>query len=346
MNSSRSFTFVLGLATIAAMKTASAQTFTFPHPVVLTTDVGATASASGVAVNLTGQGSGTNGPATAQFGVNMGCAKDNWETTSSVGEIDCVNIALHQGGPGSDGSGILIGAENTGQGFINDIEMVASTLNPSTGQTPYYVDLQLGEVTSDARMYGAVVNALDGAGQSALFVNAEGSSSWADVLQAESGGAIYFSIDGSGNITTKGRVSTASLTTSGAVHAEAGVVTHVSQSEVIRKEDCGTIMRSTGAAPLTLVVPSGLPLGCDVNVIQASDGMITFQGRDMRGEHLGTADPKSFATQGRYAEADLLIDSPKTFLLRGDVGAGGAKSLDFVSDVRPVGPNARLTVLQ
>lgn len=340
----RSVTIALGVATIAAVKTASAQNYT--KPVTVDTDVATTASGSGVTVNLTGQGSGVNGPGTAQFGANLACTKDNWQTTSTVGEIDCVNIALHQGGPGSDGSGLLIGAQNTGKGFINDIEMVASNYDVSTGDTPYYVDIQLGEVTSDQQMYGATINALDGAGKSAILVNAEGTSSWADVLQGESGGSIFFSIDGKGNITTNGTVMSASLTTGGAVHAEAGLVVHVSQSEVIRKEDCGTIMRSTGNAPLTLVVPSGLPLGCHLNVIQASDGPILFQGRDTRSEHLGGADPARLQTQGRYAEADLLIDSPKTFLLRGDVGAPGSKSLDFVSDVRPVGGDPRVTVLQ
>ena len=99
----RSVTIALGLATIAAVKTASAQNYT--KPVTVNTDVATAASGSGVTVNLTGQGSGVNGPGTAQFGANLACTKDNWQTTSTVGEIDCVNIALHQGGPGSDGSG-------------------------------------------------------------------------------------------------------------------------------------------------------------------------------------------------------------------------------------------------
>ena len=345
MSWSRTVTFALGVATIGAMKPAMAQRFGVP--ISVNTDVGATASAAGVAVNLTAQGSGTNGPATAQFGANIACAKDSFETTQSVGELDCVNISLRQGGPGSDGSGVLIGVQNTGLGFTSDIEMQAASIDVSANTVPYMVDIQEGVVSAGNLMYGVVYNSEAGTGVAAIEINAENGSSWGTVLQAtNSQGDTYFKVDGSGNITTFGTVTSASLTTSGAVHAQSGVVHTISDTQVLRREDCGTTLRSTDARPLNLVVPDTLPLGCRLDVIQADDGVVTFQGRGMRGEHLGAPDPKNFQTRGRYAEAQLLIDSSKTFLLRGDVGADARHSLDLVSDRLPVSEDGRTAILR
>ena len=337
-------TIAMSLASAAATHNAHAQQFNIP--VTDTTDLGNTAGAATVTLNMSGQGSGTNGPGVAQFGLDLSCAKDNYQTTNSVGEIDCLNIALHQGGPGSDGSGILIGVQNTGQGFANDMEMVVDQLDTSTGSDPYYEDIQIGSITSDQQMVGATFNAVSGAGGPALYVNAEGASSWGTVLQAAKGGSIYFRIDGDGNITTNGSVQTTSLTTSGSVHAEGGIVKAVAHSATLDKGVCGTTLRSTADGPLTLVVPSGLPIGCRINVIQASDGTVTFEGQNTRAEHLGTPADAALRTSGRYAEAQLLIDSAKTFLLRGDVGTGEPRNVDFVSDRRAINDDAVQTLLQ
>ena len=321
----------MSLASVATIGQAKADWYNVP--LNNTVDVGTVASAANVTLNMTGQGSGTNGPTTAQYGVNMSCGKDNYQTTNSVGEIDCLNISLHQGGPGSDGSGILIGVQNTGKGFANDMEMVVSQINTANGSTPYYQDIQLGSITSDQQMVGATFNAVAGAGGAALYVNAQGASSWNTVIQAAKGGAIYFRVDGNGNVVTTGGVKTASLVTSGAVQAQGGIVKAVAHSEVLDRAVCGTTLRSTAADPVTLVVPSGLPIGCRVNVIQASDGVVTFEGRDTRVEHLGSPANATLRTGGRYAEAQLMIDSAKTVLLRGDIGTNHPRTVDFVSDV-------------
>ena len=334
----------MSFATASVMAGARAQNFHFP--VTNNVDLGTAASAANITLNMTGQGSGVNGPETAQFGVNLSCAKDNYQSTNSVGEIDCLNIGLHQGGPGSDSSGILIGVENTGLGYANDMEMTVSQLNTNDDSTPYYEDIQIGSITSNQQMSGATFNAVSGAGGPALYVNAEGSSSWNTVLQAAKEGSIYFSIDGNGNVTTTGGVQSASLTTSGPMQAKGGIVKAVAHSELLNKDVCGTTLRSTANGPLTLVVPSGLPIGCRINVIQASDGVVTFEGRNTEAEHLGTPADASLRTSGRYAEAQLLIDTGKTFLLRGDVGTGRPQTVDFVSDRRVVGADAVQTILQ
>lgn len=345
MRSKRFAAIAISLASVSAAPHAARAQY-FHIPISNSVDLGRTASAANVTLNMTGAGSGVNGPETAQFGVNMSCAKDNFTTTNSVGEIDCLNIMLRQGGPGSDGSGILLNVQNTGQGFANDMEMAVSQLNTATNSTPYYLDIQLGSITSNQQMIGASFNAVSGAGGPALYVNAEGASKWDTVLQAAKEGSIYFRIDGNGNITTTGSVQTTSLTTSGSVQAEGGIVKAVAHSETIGKGICGTTMRSTSAGPLTLVVPSGLPIGCRINVIQASDGVVTFKGQDTNGEHLGTPADAVLRTSGRYAEAQLLIDSAKTFLLRGDVGTGQARTVDFVADRHVVETGAVQTLSQ
>lgn len=344
MHSARFLALAFGLVSAMAYDDASAQTF--QTPVTIAANVGGGASLSNLHMLMSGNGSGTNGPASAQYGQNLSCAKTNWKTAQTVGEIDCLNIGLHQGGPGSDGSGILVGVQNTGLGTVTDMELTASNLNVATNTVPLMVDVQMGVINVNKQMYGTIINAVNGTGGVAVLVNALGNSVWSDVLEGAALGQIYFRIDNSGNITTKGRISTASLTTSGAIHAMAGVVTAVPASYSISAENCGTTIRSTDTAPVRLAVPAGLPVGCHVNIIQASDAPITFQARGTQGEHVGAPDPRSFQTQGRFAEAELVIDSPRTFLLRGDVGSSHAKVPAYVADRQPVHLSARLASIR
>ena len=312
---------------------ASAQNYT--TPLSISANVGGTTNASDVTINMTGNGSGVNGPSTAQYGQNLSCSKTNWKTASTVGEIDCLNVNLRQGGPGSDGSGMLVNVQNAGLGNLTDAELTASVLNPTTNATPYAVDLQLGVITSAKQMYGAVVNAVNGVGAAALYVNAPPSTgSWNSVLQAAKLGHVYFNVDGNGNLTTDGKISTAALTTSGSIQAESGVVTPVPASRTIEKINCGTTIRSTETAPVKVIIPAGLPLGCHVNVIQATDAAITFEAQGVQAETAGSTDRLAFRTGGRFAEAELVIDSPKTFLLHGEVEPTSKISERSVADQR------------
>ena len=81
-------------------------------------------------------------------------------------------------------------------------------------------------------------------------------------------------------------------------------------------------------------------------MIQASDGTVTFEGQNTHAEHLGTPAGAALRTSGRYAEAQLLIDSAKTFLLRGDVGADQPRNVDFVSDRRAINDETVQTLSQ
>ena len=344
MQSARFVALAVGMVSMTFLQTARAQTFNLP--VTINANVGGGASLADIVMNMTGNGSGTNGPATAQYGANIACSKNNWKTATTVGEIDCLNIGLHQGGPGSDSSGILVGVQNTGLGNTTDVDMTASNINTATNTNPFMVNVKLGVITSAKQMYGAMISAVDGAGGAALYVNAQGSSSWTTVLQAAKLGAIYFKIDDNGNLLTTGKISTASLTTSGAIHAMAGIVTTVPASFVVDKANCGTTLRSTATSPVTVTVPSGLPLGCHINVIQASDATVTFRSRGIEGEHEGISNPEDFTTRGRFAEAELTIDSTKTFLLRGEVGSAPEERSSSLAIAHPAVESRRVASLQ
>ena len=65
------------------------------------------------------RGSGVNGPLTAQTGMTINIAKDNWWTGGKVGEVDGLNVLVRQNGPHSDSSGILVNVQNQGHGFLS-----------------------------------------------------------------------------------------------------------------------------------------------------------------------------------------------------------------------------------
>lgn len=336
---------LVGVAAAAVAYQGRAQTFN--SPVSIAADVGGGASASDLAMLMTGNGSGTNGPATAQYGQNLSCSKTNWKTTQTIGEIDCLNIGLHQGGPGSDGSGLLVNVQNAGIGTVTDLDMTASSLNVKANIVPLQMDLQLGVINATKQMFGTIVTAQNGVGDAALYVDAQGAASWATVIQAAKLGQIYFKVDNQGNMTTEGKITTASLTTSGSVQAEGGVVTPVSMSLTIGKANCGTTMRSVSKEAITLEVPTGLPIGCRIDVLQASDAPVAIHGRGVQIEQTGGGTATAEArTGGQFAEAQLTVDSAQTFLVDGDIEGVQAKVADIPSSSTPRLHGAELASLR
>lgn len=82
--------------------------------------------------------------------------------------------------------------------------------------------------------------------------------------------------------------------------------------------NCGTTIRDFGTTAHTYTVPTGLPTGCLINVIQAGTGAITFAaGSGEVAEQLGTN--TTHTTSGQFATAVMFIDSASTFLVRGQV---------------------------
>jgi hypothetical protein len=54
---------------------------------------------SAATITANALGSGVNGPLTAQTGMTINLAKDNWWTGGKVGEVDGLNILVRQNGP-------------------------------------------------------------------------------------------------------------------------------------------------------------------------------------------------------------------------------------------------------
>src|SRR5271157_3197284 len=104
--------------------------------------IGKPCSAATVTANALG--SGTNGPLTAQTGMTINIAKDNWWTGGDVGEVDGLGILVRQNGPHSDSSGILVNVQNQGHGFLSATEFASSIVDPVQNVLTYGIDVQEG----------------------------------------------------------------------------------------------------------------------------------------------------------------------------------------------------------
>lgn len=297
------------------------------NPVVINLSAPGGAPVAAEAVTLSSPGSGTNGPQTAQVGMNVKCSKSNYLAASTVGEVDCLYAMLRQDGPNSDGSGLLVDTQNTGMGFLSDTEMVASSVNRATNVANLALDVQEGVINLGTTMYGAVYDATIGTGDTGVLVQASAGASWNYAMRAMDGsGTQYFSLDAHGNTVQNGTARINGVYVNGVMQASASPVEGVAGTRTVRKADCGTIMRSTSDTPLTLSVPSGLPVGCRIDIIQAGQGAVRIAGNGaMRSERFRSQSAVQ-TTQGRFAEASLLIDGRSSFLVGGQVSdtAGAA----------------------
>ncbi len=84
--------------------------------------------------------------------------------------------------------------------------------------------------------------------------------------------------------------------------------------------DCGTYVRDTATTAHSDTVPTGLPVGCTIDVIQVgSGGTITFAGATGETVEQTGSGTLAHATTGQFADARIVIDSSSTFLLTGQV---------------------------
>ena len=168
-----------------------------------------TAADSTLFVNMTNRGSGTNGPAGAQFGQKIYAYKDNWLTTSVVGEIDALQIVARQGGPGSDCGAIVADVQNTGTGFLAGHEYSVAVINPSTSAATQWIDSQEAALNGPGgAYYGHVYTALAGTLTAGILIQTQGTGvSWTNFFEAvQPSGNI--TIDGTGAVNTTGSLLT------------------------------------------------------------------------------------------------------------------------------------------
>ena len=146
------------------------------------------------------QGSGLNGPASADCGLTIGVRKKGFAEASRppTGEIDGLYICVRQDGPigqpnagplSSDASGILVDIQNVNDcGFTSAWESVTSNYNTTSGNVEYSMNIQMGVLIMNASpaptSYGYVVGANAGALGSAFYAIKAGSGSWDKILDA------------------------------------------------------------------------------------------------------------------------------------------------------------------
>src|SRR5580658_7933780 len=155
------------------------------------------------AATITGsaRGSGVNGPATAQTGMTINFAKDNWWTGGKVGEVDGLNILVRQNGPHSDSSGILVNVQNQGRGFLSATEFSSTIVDPVQNVLTYGIDVQEGVLDHlNGDYIGAVYSAEYGALGTGILIQNNPGSSWQYAIQYANNGNLLFSVDGLGNI--------------------------------------------------------------------------------------------------------------------------------------------------
>jgi hypothetical protein len=146
-------------------------------------------------------GSGVNGPLTAQTGMTINLAKDNWWTGGKIGEVDGLNILVRQNGPHSDSSGILVNVQNQGHGFLSATEFSSTIVDPVKNVLTYGIDVQEGVLDHlNGDYIGAVYTAEYGTLGTGILIQNNPGSLWKYAIQYASNGNSLFSVDGAGNI--------------------------------------------------------------------------------------------------------------------------------------------------
>jgi hypothetical protein len=156
---------------------------------------------SAATVTANALGSGVNGPLTAQTGMTVSIAKDNWWTGGKVGEVDGLDVFVRQNGPHSDSSGILVNVQNQGRGFLSATEFASSIVDPVKNILTYGIDVQEGVLDHlNGDYIGAVYTADYGALATGIQIQNSPGASWQYAIKYASNANVLFSVDGAGNI--------------------------------------------------------------------------------------------------------------------------------------------------
>ncbi|XHR29607.1 MAG: hypothetical protein ACFUZC_03425 [Chthoniobacteraceae bacterium] len=88
----------------------------------------------------------------------------------------------------------------------------------------------------------------------------------------------------------------------------------ISGNYTLAARDCGTVIRATAAATLTL--PTGLPVGFNVEIIQEGSGQVTFAAAS--GATLCQRQSYN-KTAGQWAVASIIVNTANNYVLGGDL---------------------------
>jgi hypothetical protein len=165
----------------------------------LTTHRTGAAQDAGLFITSTAIGSGVNGPATAQSGLNINHQKTNFLTTTAVGEIDGLYVTVCQGGPTSDAGGILVDIRSAGNGFTAQYEGVSHKVD-NTGAATQSIRVQMGAISPSAPQYfGQMLQAAKGTSSTGLLINdIPGQGSWTNLIEGWSGASQNYVVTNTG----------------------------------------------------------------------------------------------------------------------------------------------------
>ncbi len=149
-----------------------------------------------------------------------------------------------------------------------------------------------------------------------LWLGADGSM-FGQTLHVGGGAAGNDALPSAGlSVDARGNVSAPSVAVSGAVQSGGGIVSTQSGAYALAQSDCGTTIRDSGTSAHAYLVPAGLQTGCAISVIQAGAGIVSFAAGT--GETLEAFNGQ-VRTGGAFARASLLVDSPASALLSGQL---------------------------
>jgi hypothetical protein len=144
-------------------------------------------------------GSGTNGPTHADYALTVVNQKQDFDTTSVVGETDGILIVVRNGGTTSDGAGILANVVSYGTGFMAAMEATTAIISGVTTQQS--IQTQVGVVDNVSLFYlGFYTKANTGTLHNAFRADTSATATWDYLFRGYENGVEKFSVTGIGKI--------------------------------------------------------------------------------------------------------------------------------------------------
>lgn len=243
-------------------------------------------------------GSGTNGPTNADYGLTLVAQKKAFDTTAVVGEIDALNIALRQGGAGSDGCAILTNVATYGTGFMAAMESVTVAITPpSTTAQQVRTQLCVADNAGGA-YYGLVAIKEVGNAGVALYARQAATAKWDNFLQFYEDGNLLMQVDKFGQLTLRAQ---SGLTPNKTIRSASGALS------VLNDAGAGEILNLSDAGALS--VPSFLSAASvKVGANQVVGARVTGWGVSSNGSRAALNGSTATLAQTSAAVAQLIAD--------------------------------------
>jgi hypothetical protein len=200
-------------------------------------------------------GSGFNGAANSDIGVNLSVIKQSYLTSTVQGEIDGLNVVVRQGGPTGNGSttnsdcaGILVDVGiKTGSGFAAAYEGSTAVFD-SAGVTLRQVQTQVGVLDTTIGLYiGFVGNVSVGNMDDGIRLLSSGTGSYTNFLTFKNiGGVNIFQVDGFGRLRIAAPSGVTPSKTIRSLNGALSVLNDAQNVEIFSLDDTGNMNTSGG----------------------------------------------------------------------------------------------------